>query len=102
VDANWHWVTGEAWAWTNWRLTPFREPNDGGDYVENNGENTLMIGWPDTDGTEWNDAYGRAADVRRYLVEFEAPSPVPEPASCALLALAVGGIGAIVKRRRTV
>ena len=46
------------------------------------------------------DVNGEAMDVTRDWVN--PGSPVAEPASCALLAVAVGGIGATLRRRREV
>jgi hypothetical protein len=48
-----------------------------------------------TAGASWVDSYHRVDNFRL----SSAPS-VPEPASCALLPLAMGGIGAMLKKRR--
>ena len=48
-----------------------------------------------TGAAGWVDAPQRVDNVR-----LTSGSPVPEPASCALLAVAIGGIGAMLKRRK--
>jgi hypothetical protein len=56
--ANWHWITGEPWQYTNWAVG---EP--GNAYGDD--ENALMLKWTDT-GTAlgtWNDLKN---DIKRY------------------------------------
>jgi hypothetical protein len=63
TDANWHWITGESWDYTNWAAG---EPNDD-DGVEDGKEQYLM-GW--TDELTWNDGeFG--TDGGGYVVEYE-------------------------------
>jgi hypothetical protein len=84
-DANWEWVTGEAWSYTNWgigqaSLGSNPEPNDGidTDNTERGYEDALgLASWLDaTEGT-WNDAptafnYSNAG----YIVEYDATTEV--------------------------
>ncbi len=77
-SANWNWVTGEDWTYTNWADG---EPNDGW-FLENNGENYLQF-W-DNSG-QWNDN-GNTNDLRRagYIVEYDT-THTPVPATLVLL-----------------
>jgi hypothetical protein len=67
-DQNWHWITGEPWQYTNWRLG---EPND----AEAGQEDRLAM-FPD--GT-WNDAKGDGWNGRDYgfVVEYVTPANLP-------------------------
>jgi hypothetical protein len=66
-DEDWHWVTGEAWEYTNWWEG---EPND---LYGPGSESCLDWRMP-----QWNDA--RPSDIMNFVVEYECLSPV-EPAS---------------------
>ena len=85
ADANWNWVTGEAWSYTNWNKD---EPND---YYGLNSEEHLGINWT-ADG-KWNDE-GYLKNIDGYVVE----KAIPEPSIIALFA--VGLLGAGFARRR--
>jgi len=75
----WQWITGEPWAYTNWRPG---EPNNFGnieDSVEmfSSGQNGK---WNDLDNSDL-----ASHQSQGFIVEF----PVPEPAASSLLLLAV-------------
>jgi hypothetical protein len=87
ADANWHWITGEAWDWTNW---------DGGEPNNANGnEERVHISFFSTgDGRSWNDNDGVGAEMH-FVVEYDA-APVPEPATLLMI---VAGLTAVATRR---
>lgn len=90
-DVNWQWLTGEEWAYKNWNSN---EPNDGGDNVENNGENYLSI----YDGSgKWNDVPGTFS--AHYITEFES-APVPEPATMLLFVMGITVLAGIQRKRK--
>jgi len=61
ADANWKWVTGELWDYTNWAEG---EPNDDGGPAKEQ----YPMGW--IQGTAWNDGeFG--TDFGGFVVEFE-------------------------------
>jgi hypothetical protein len=81
--ANWQWVTGEAWGYTNW------SPGEPNDFYGPGSEQHVAIGLHSP--ASWNDE-GNLNYIRGFVVE------VPEPAS--MVALSVGLAGLIGLRRR--
>jgi len=81
-DGGWEWVTGEAWAFTNWAAG---EPNNWGD------ENVLAI-YPGSG--QWNDHPG--SNFYPFLVEYERPVPLPG----ALVLLGSGLVGLMGLKRK--
>ncbi|MEM9584447.1 MAG: lectin-like protein [Pseudomonadota bacterium] len=86
---------GDALSYTNFKLG---EPNN------NNGsggqEDYVVAWWEDSVSGLWNDV-GESANIRAYLVEYDAPanmSPVPLPASLPMLVLALGGTVALRRK----
>lgn len=82
---NWHWVTGEPWAYTNWANG---EPND----ANHTGDETYlqMWGFGTTGPGKWNDDCNdtQLGNIRGYLVEYGPVTiPIPEPTSATLLGL---------------
>jgi len=69
VEGNWEWVTGEAWAYTNWAPG---EPNNynNEDYVE----------FWNNNGT-WNDIWFAGGHHDGLVIEYENVSSVPVPAA---------------------
>ncbi len=95
VEGSYRWVAGpEAGSllvYTNWEAG---EPNNCC-----GGENEAVINWGSS-GT-WNDIGNPAFPTYRvgYIVEFSAPTGVPEPGSLALALVALAGVG-FAKRRK--
>lgn len=80
--ANWHWVTGEPWGYTNWRLNEPNDSNTGEFRLEfNPGGRDLPPGRPDPnqneDGRTWNDipdlVNGQPLARRWFVVEYDCP-----------------------------
>ena len=72
-DANWHWVTGEAWSYTNWQSG---QPNDSGGRAEDKlqfGFATLVSVWNDIMSVDPTPAYQPSA----YVVEWNSDPLVP-------------------------
>jgi hypothetical protein len=73
-DANWHWVTGEAWNYTNWQIG---QPNDAGGKAEDK----LQFGFAPRVST-WNDIMSidptPAYRPTAYVVEWDH-DPVAPP-----------------------
>jgi hypothetical protein len=91
--ANWSWVTGEPFAYTNWHSG---EPND--EFGRVNEDRLMFLAVPGITGTRspfWNDEIGVRRNVVSYVVEY-----VPEPASFVMFATAAGFVGAVVRRGR--
>ena len=74
---NWTWTTGEAWGYTNWAPG---EPND--NYGPGSEQHLTM--WSKNDW-QWNDE-GNLRNITGYVAERVS---IPEPASLALLGLAL-------------
>lgn len=97
ATANWQWVTGEAWSYTNWNSG---EPSDWFGTAPANLENALQIYVNQPQGSTsltWNDIYRARStpDNRGYLVEF---SVIPEPSTYALL-VGIATLGLVSYRR---
>ncbi|MGQ9487370.1 MAG: PEP-CTERM sorting domain-containing protein [Armatimonadota bacterium] len=82
-NANWQWVTGEPWTYTNWY------PGQPNDYLGPGSEQYLVIY---TNGS-WHD-YPEGTRPS-FVVEL---NPVPDPASIA--GLGVGVAGLFLRRRK--
>lgn len=78
--ADWEWVTGEAWTFTNWAAG---EPNNS-TWAN---EDALAFAFWRADGT-WNDAPTEWKHYASggYVVEYES-APVPEPATLTLFGM---------------
>ncbi|HID31697.1 MAG TPA: PEP-CTERM sorting domain-containing protein [Desulfobacterales bacterium] len=77
-DENWHWVTGETWSYTNW---DWDEPND---YLGVEESYLMMWGYEgDIAPGTWNDTSNDPKSI--LIVEYDQPTPAPEPASLLLL-----------------
>ena len=83
--ANWHWVTGEPWVYTNWWTAS--EPND------NYGPGSESYLGANFEGCCWNDE-----GSLQFIIGFAAErTAVPEPST--LLLLVPGLIGLMASRR---
>ncbi len=94
-EADWYWVTGEAWSFTNWADG---EPNDWNGTVEN----ALAFAFFEGTGT-WNDApmdhTGYDSGMGGgYIVEYDV-LPVPEPATVLLFGTGLVGLFSLRSRK---
>jgi hypothetical protein len=90
ANADWNWVTGEAWSYTDWFSG---EPNDG-----SNGGMESYLGVRSNDGWSWNDE-GNTGYIYGFIAERTAS--IPEPATFSLLLLGMLSLfGLNLKRKR--
>ena len=88
--ANWHWVTGEPWAYTNWV-----EIEPSGLELQNR---LQFFGYYARFGDLWNDVWATNYPENGYIVEFTT-NPVPVPGAAALAVLGLGYSGWRLRRQ---
>jgi hypothetical protein len=91
--ANWHWVTGEPWVYTNWV-----EIEPSGDETQNR---LHFFGYYSRTGPQWNDLPHINYLENGYIVEFaQRPAVVPAPGAALLGALGLSYAGWRLRRRQ--
>jgi len=81
-SANWAWVTGEPWSYTNWG------PGEPNDYFGYASEEYLTIRG---DGM-WNDLWNDPNRFNSYIQGFIVEAPVPIPGTIWLLGAGLAGV----------
>ncbi len=84
--ANWTWVTGESWSYTNWAPS---EPNDWYEHVL---EQYLGANWGSN--KQWNDE-GYLVNIQGYVAE----QVIPEPTTIWLMGTGLLGLFAVRRRQ---
>ena len=115
-EANyWHWVTGEAWSYTDWSLATNQAPEPNENYWSWDNERYLNYYKDDGSGA-WNDLGNEMAStdslapvdnrhsegvsgVTCFIVEYE-PSQVPIPTTIFLFGSGLVGLAGMRSRKR--
>ena len=78
-DVGWHWVTGEAFTYTNWAPGQPHSADDMEDHLHFAGRDLIRQ-------STWNDVYGDSP-MWGYCIEY-----VPEPATVLVILCGLGGL----------
>lgn len=87
AGANWTWVTGETWNYTNWNSS---EPNDA--YGPGSEQHLAM--WSQS-GWKWNDE-GNLGNMTGYIAE----NPIPEPTTLLLFGTGIAALAGLRLRKK--